>query len=267
MISPRANEGYPAQSGSSQVLTGPQRGTDGNTGGCPPFVRPFKAQSQWITMEPSRQARLESIKSELQQLSESPLYAYRVENRYLPVPGEGSPDAAIMFIGEAPGEWEAKSGRPFVGASGRLLDTLLASIDLRRADVYITNVVKDRPPDNRPPAAAEIRLYTPFLQRQIEIIQPRVIVPLGRHALEFVRKHFTGFPAEGSVSTLHGTAYPVDAPYGRAFIMPLYHPAVLFYREDLQEAMEADFRLLAELVNGYNQLMNQSGASAPQTVS
>lgn len=217
--------------------------------------------------EEERAAQLAAILEEIRGLTESPLYDFRTTNHYNPVLGEGRPTAEIMFIGEAPGEVEAKTGRPFVGPAGRVLEGLLAGAGLTREDIYITNVVKDRPPDNRDPRVKEVRLYSAFLWRQIEIIQPRVIAPLGRHALEFVRKHFTGFPAEGSVSTLHGTAYPVDAPYGRAFIMPLYHPAVLFYREDLQEAMEADFRLLAELVNGYNQLMNQSGASAPQTVS
>ena len=156
--------------------------------------------------------------------------------------------AEIVFIGEAPGEVEAKTGRPFVGPAGRVLDGLLADAGLTRDDIYITNVVKDRPPDNRDPRVKEVRLYAPFLWRQLAIIQPRVIVPLGRHALELVRKHFTGFPAEGSVSTLHGTAYPAEASYGRVFIMPLYHPAVLFYREDLNEAMATDFRLLAELL-------------------
>ena len=198
-------------------------------------------------MEPSRQARLESIKSELQQLSESPLYAYRVENRYLPVPGEGSPDAAIMFIGEAPGEWEAKSGRPFVGASGRLLDSLLASIDLRRADVYITNVVKDRPPDNRPPAAAEIRLYTPFLQRQIEIIQPRVIATLGRFAMEFLFD-FLKMPQKGQkISQLHGQSLEAQAPYGKITMVPLYHPAVALYTTAQRETLAADFQVLRKL--------------------
>ena len=220
-----------------------------------------------MSLEEERAAQLAAIEEEIRNLTASPLYEYRTMNHYNPVIGEGRPAAEVVFIGEAPGEVEAKTGRPFVGPAGRMLDSLLADVGLKREDIYITNVVKDRPPDNRDPRVKEVRLYAPFLWRQIEIIQPKVIVPLGRHALEFVRRHFPGFPAEGSVSTMHGVAYPVDVPYGRAFIMPLYHPAVLFYREDLQEAMEADFRLLAELVNGYNQLMNQSGASAPQTVS
>ena len=196
-----------------------------------------------------RAAQLAAVYDEIFALSESPLYDYRTANHYHPVIGDGNPLAEIVFIGEAPGEVEAKTGRPFVGPAGRVLDELLASIDLKREDVYITNVVKDRPPDNRDPRVKEVRLYSPFLWRQLEIIQPRVIVPLGRHALEFVRRHFSGFPAEGSVSTLHGTAYPVEAPYGRAFVVSLYHPAVLFYREDLKETVEADFRLLGELIN------------------
>lgn len=196
-----------------------------------------------------RAAQLAAVYDEIFALSESPLYDYRTANHYHPVIGDGNPLAEIVFIGEAPGEVEAKTGRPFVGPAGRVLDELLASIDLKREDVYITNVVKDRPPDNRDPRVKEVRLYSPFLWRQLEIIQPKVIVPLGRHALEFVRRHFTGFPAEGSVSTLHGTAYPVEAPYGRAFVVPLYHPAVLFYREDLKETVETDFRLLGELIN------------------
>ncbi len=196
-----------------------------------------------------RAAQLAAVYDEIFALSESPLYDYRTANHYQPVIGDGNPLAEIVFIGEAPGEVEAKTGRPFVGPAGRVLDELLASIDLKREDVYITNVVKDRPPDNRDPRMKEVRLYSPFLWRQLEIIQPKVIVPLGRHALEFVRRHFSGFPAEGSVSTLHGTAYPVEAPYGRAFVVPLYHPAVLFYREDLKETVEADFRLLGELIN------------------
>ena len=139
-------------------------------------------------MDPSenedRAAQLQAIAEELLCLEASPLYAYREEKGYLPVIGEGAPDAEIMFIGEAPGAQEAKSGRPFVGNAGRVLDTLLESIGLERANVYITNIVKDRPPQNRDPHVGEIELYRPFLLRQIDIIQPRVIATLGRFAME-----------------------------------------------------------------------------------
>ncbi len=202
-----------------------------------------------MSIEEERTGQLAAIEEEIRGLTESPLYEYRTMNHYNPVIGEGRPTADVVFIGEAPGEVEAKTGRPFVGPAGRMLDSLLADAGLSRQDIYITNVVKDRPPDNRDPRVKEVRLYAPFLWRQMDIVRPQVIVPLGRHALEFVRRHFAGFPSEGSVSTLHGTAYPVDAPWGRVFIMPLYHPAVLFYREDLKDAMAADFRLLAELLS------------------
>jgi DNA polymerase len=199
-------------------------------------------------MSDERAEQMAQIAAEIDSLTESPLYDYRVTNHYRPVIGEGSVTAEIMFIGEAPGEMEAKTGRPFVGPAGRVLDSLLESIGLVREEVYITSVVKDRPPDNRDPRAKEVRLYAPFLWRQILIIQPKVIAPLGRHALDFVRKHFPDMTTEGSISTLHGTAIPVEAEYGRVFIVPLYHPAAVFYREDLKEAMEEDFRLLGKLI-------------------
>jgi len=203
-----------------------------------------------MSLQEERAAELAAIAEEIRGLTESPLYEFRTANHYNPVIGEGQPTADVVFIGEAPGEVEAKTGRPFVGPAGKMLDSLLAGAGLSRDDIYITNVVKDRPPDNRDPRVKEVRLYAPFLWRQLQIVQPQVIVPLGRHALEFVRKQFDGFPAEGTVSTLHGTAHPVEAPYGRVFIMPLYHPAVLFYREDLKETIEADYRQLAALLAG-----------------
>lgn len=193
---------------------------------------------------PAKQATMHAIAAELETLTESPLYPFRVENGYQVVVGEGSLDADIMFIGEAPGASEAKSGRPFVGASGRVLADLLAGIGLRREDVYITNVVKDRPPDNRDPRAEEIALYAPFLRRQIELIQPKVIAPLGRHALAFVLELF-GAPAAGQkISDLHGQPLTVQAGYGEVTVVPLYHPAVALYNRDQRATLEADFQAL-----------------------
>jgi DNA polymerase len=191
-----------------------------------------------------RVEQMAQLTAEIGNLTESPLYDYRVANHYRPVIGEGSLTAELMFIGEAPGEMEAKTGRPFIGPAGRQLDKLLEAIGLVREEVYITSVVKDRPPDNRDPRAKEIRLYAPYLWRQILVIQPKVIVPLGRHALDFVRHYFPDMLAEGSISTLHGQIFPAEAEHGRVFIVPLYHPAAVFYREDLQEIMEKDFKLL-----------------------
>jgi uracil-DNA glycosylase family 4 len=186
-----------------------------------------------------------TITQQVEALEESPLYAYRVENNYHAVIGEGSLDAAIMFIGEAPGAQEAKTGRPFVGASGRVLDELLESIGLRREDVYITNVVKDRPPENRDPRADEVALYAPFLGRQIEIIQPRVIATLGRFAMDFILARYE-LPQQGEkISKLHGKPLEIEAGYGPLTFVPLYHPAVALYNRNQRGTLEEDFATLA----------------------
>src|SRR3989344_4655336 len=130
--------------------------------------------------EDNRTELLRQIKEEVVKLKESPLYKERIRTRMLPVIGEGNHYAQIMFVGEAPGRTEAMTGRPFSGAAGKVLDGLLKSVGIERQDVYITNVVKDRPPNNRDPLPEEISLYAPFLDRQIEIIRPKVIVALGR---------------------------------------------------------------------------------------
>lgn len=189
-----------------------------------------------------RQERLEQIARDLEGLTESPLYEYRQEYGYSPVVGEGDPGARIMFIGEAPGKQEAKSGRPFVGRAGHLLDKLFESAGLARENVYITNVVKDRPPENRDPRVGEIELYAPFLVRQIEIVRPRVIVTLGRFATEFVLGHF-GRKA-GKIGEMHGQEIEVEAAHGPVTIVPMYHPAAAFYVEGRQETMEEDFQVL-----------------------
>src|SRR5688572_21619434 len=119
-----------------------------------------------------RTDRLRAIKEEVLALEASPLYAERVKNKVFPVIGDGSHTAKIMFVGEAPGKNEAATGRPFVGAAGKILDQLLESAGIKRSDVYITNIVKDRPPFNRDPLPEEIAIYGPFLDRQIDIIQP-----------------------------------------------------------------------------------------------
>ena len=114
---------------------------------------------------------MKAIRDELFHFKQSPLYEYRMQNKYYPVVGEGSHSAKVMFIGEAPGKNEAETARPFCGKSGKVLDAMLESIELNRSDVYITNIVKDRPPENRDPTPEEIKLYAPFLDRQIDIIK------------------------------------------------------------------------------------------------
>jgi uracil-DNA glycosylase family 4 len=195
-------------------------------------------------MADTKPQQMDAIQQEIEALTASPLYDYRLENGYQPVIGEGSPDAAVMFIGEAPGKQEAKTGRPFVGASGRVLDELLESIGLAREQVYITNVVKDRPPDNRDPKEDEIELYAPFLRRQIEIIQPKVIATLGRFAMQFILKTFERPEQDRKISSLHGEPRTAEANYGEVIILPLYHPAVALYRRDRRDTLEEDFRVL-----------------------
>jgi uracil-DNA glycosylase len=146
------------------------------------------------------------------------------------VPGEGSATAEVMLVGEAPGASEDKQGRPFVGRAGKLLDTLLAEAGLSRDEVWITNVVKARPPKNRDPRAGEVAHCMPWLEAEVELIAPRVIVPLGRHAL----KHFAPGAKIGEV---HGRLLG-----NRLF--PLYHPAAAMYNQALRETLFSDARAL-----------------------
>ncbi|MFP4395930.1 MAG: uracil-DNA glycosylase family protein [Anaerolineales bacterium] len=199
-------------------------------------------------MHRDRASQLEAIVEQIQDLAQSPLYEYRKEHGYKPVVGEGDPDAEMIFIGEAPGAQEAKMGRPFVGNAGRVLDELLASIGIDRADVYITNVMKDRPPGNRDPHQDEIDLYARFLLRQIEIIQPRVIVTLGRFAMDFILAHYDLLQQGQKIGDLHGEVLEAETAYGEVKIVSLYHPAAAFYNQELKATMEEDIQVLAQFV-------------------
>ncbi|OGE09580.1 hypothetical protein A3A60_01465 [Candidatus Curtissbacteria bacterium RIFCSPLOWO2_01_FULL_42_26] len=199
-------------------------------------------------MDNNRTAELRKIRDEIINLIASPLFEYRKKNQYFPVIGEGNHSTKIMFIGEAPGESEARTGRPFCGAAGKILDELIESIGLARADVYITNVVKDRPPNNRDPSQTEIELYGPFLQKQIEIIKPKVIAALGRFSTKYILEKF-GLPEKDqSISVLHGKALDAIANYGPITIVPFYHPAVVLYNVTSRKALEKDFEVLRKLI-------------------
>lgn len=201
--------------------------------------------------QPSEHSRLEAMKQirdEVLNLKSSPLYKERVANKVYPVIGEGNHHAKIMFIGEAPGKNEAETGRPFSGASGRILDELLASINLPRKDVYVTNIVKDRPTNNRDPLPDEIALYAPFLDRQIEIIQPTVIATLGRFSMAYIMKKF-GLELElEPISKIHGKKFEVKTHFGTLWIVPLYHPAVALYNGGTKSELMKDFKTIASLV-------------------
>lgn len=190
--------------------------------------------------------QLRQIRDELVALTESPLYEYRTANGYHPVTGMGNHDARIMFIGEAPGENEAKQGRPFVGASGKRLDEMLKSIDLNRDDVYITNIVKDRPPDNRDPSKAEIALYSPFLDRQISIIQPQIIATLGRFSMMWLLTRYNSPEKSKTISALHGQVIPLQTDYGMISMVALLHPAQALYDPSKREVQFEDFKVLEQ---------------------
>ena len=191
-----------------------------------------------------RDEALKKIKDEVVNLTISPLYAERVKNKYFPVIGEGSHSASIMFIGEAPGENEAKTGRPFCGRAGKVLDSLLESVGIDRKDVYVTNIVKDRPPGNRDPFPDEIAIYAPFLDQQIEIIQPKVIATLGRFSMQYVMNRY-GLEWElDSISKLHGKVFTTE----QFKVVPLYHPAAAIYNQHLLETLKDDFQVLKTMV-------------------
>ncbi len=195
-----------------------------------------------------RDELLLQIKNEAVDLKKSPLYKFRVKNKSFPVIGDGSAKSKIMFIGEAPGKNEAATGRPFCGASGRVLTQMLEHIGLKREDVYITNLVKDRPPENRDPTPKEIALYSPFLDRQIEIIQPKVIATLGRFSMAYVMQKF-GLAAElQTISKIHGKVFNAKTSYGDIKVIPLYHPAVALYQNSLKAEMFKDFEILKKFI-------------------
>jgi uracil-DNA glycosylase len=154
------------------------------------------------------------------------------------VPGEGDPDADVVVIGEAPGASEDKQGRPFVGSAGRLLDRLLDEAGLRREDIFITNVVKARPPNNRDPRVKEARHYLPWLLAQLDVIEPRLIVPLGRQALGH-------FASDVTITQAHGRVVERD---GRT-IFPMFHPAAALHNPSLRETLHDDARALGEALS------------------
>ncbi|HEY75173.1 MAG TPA: uracil-DNA glycosylase [Thermoflexia bacterium] len=153
------------------------------------------------------------------------------------VPGEGPADAQIMFIGEAPGFHEDQQGRPFVGAAGRFLEDLLESIGLKREDVYITNIIKCRPPANRDPLPDEIEACGPFLERQLEVIRPKLVVTLGRFSM-------ARFFPKARISQIHGQAKRV----GGVVCLPMYHPAAALHQPSLRRVVEEDFRRIPEVL-------------------
>ncbi len=180
---------------------------------------------------------LEKIEEEIRNCKRCPLH----KGRKNAVPGEGGNKKKIMFIGEAPGRREDELGRPFVGAAGKFLDELLSEINLSREDVYITNVVKCRPPNNRDPTDEEIALCSPYLERQIEILKPRIICPLGRFAAKYILEKY-GFEMS-SISKVQGKIFE-----GEVIIIPMYHPAAALYHQNLKDDLRRSFKVLSTMI-------------------
>lgn len=185
--------------------------------------------------------KLEELKREMEQDRALPLF-----ERANLVFGEGNPGAAVMFIGEAPGFHEDRLSRPFVGQAGKLLDKLLSDIGWPRESVYITNIVKHRPPENRDPLPEEIEAYKPYLKRQIEILDPKIIATLGRFSMNY-------FLPLAKISRDHGKVVPF-APY---LIVPQYHPAAALRATSVLRELEEDFKKLPELIADWPRLMGE----------
>ena len=199
-----------------------------------------------MSTDHSRRVNIDSLSNESCQVTEYADLVQQIstctrcslsEGRTQSVPGQGNLNSDIMFIGEGPGFHEDRQGIPFVGPAGNLLNQMLASIGLAREDVYITNMVKCRPPNNRDPFPVEIRSCAPYLDRQIEMIQPKVIVALGRYS-------FAKFFPNESISRARGK--PRD--WNGLVVYPMYHPAAALHNPGLRPAIERDFAMLPNLI-------------------
>jgi DNA polymerase len=205
-----------------------------------------------------REAALEAVATEVRSCTRCRLH----ETRTLAVPGEGSPDTEVVFVGEGPGYNEDRQGRPFVGRAGALLEKFFATLRWRRDEVFITNIVKCRPPDNRDPEPDEIAACAPYLRRQLEILDPAVIVTLGRHSLgRFM-------PGE-RISQAHGTLRPVDPETGasNALAFALYHPAAALRTPDIERASYQDVAAIPAALLASRSRREHAGATAPATPS
>ena len=187
--------------------------------------------------------------SSLQELSKAveactlcPLHKGRTN----PVVGEGPENASAMLVGEAPGRREDETGRPFVGRAGQLLNQLLEEAGLKREEVYITNIVKCRPPNNRDPTEEEKAACSPYLLNQLDIIRPKVVVALGRHSAAFLFQHFS-LPWEG-ITKQRGRPYKVDTLFHHFWLIATYHPASALYRPYLLPMLKEDWKTIGELI-------------------
>ncbi len=198
-------------------------------------------------IEVDRKSALAELNGEIAQCAQCELAAARSRT----VPGEGHADADILFIGEAPGYYEDQQGRPFVGPAGQFLEQLLGSIGLRRADVFIANVIKCRPPQNQDPLPHQISACGGWLQRQLEIIEPKLVITLGRYSMA---KFFPG----QSISRIHGQPRRI----GGLLVVPMYHPAAALHQGSLRRTIEDDFKKLPPVLKSS---LAEESAAVPES--
>jgi len=184
---------------------------------------------------------LRELEADINKCEKCPLFETRVNA----VPGVGSSKSGLVFIGEGPGAREDKQGEPFVGAAGKFLDEMLDEIGIKRNEVFITNVVKCRPPDNRDPFPEEVKICTEnYLWKQLEVLNPKIIITLGRHAM------YRFIPADKKISEVHGMLFDLKSPKtGRSFkILPLYHPAAALYNGSMRKVLKKDFQTIPKII-------------------
>lgn len=186
-----------------------------------------------------KQQQIDRLKDEIIKKNICPELASQATNLVI---GDGNLNADIVFIGEAPGKNEDEQGLPFVGAAGKFLNEMLATADMKRSDVYITNIVKYRPPNNRDPFPEEKKAFWPYLLKQLQIIKPKVVITLGRHSMEY-------FLPDMRISQIHGQAKRIKFGDDKLVIIPLYHPAAALYNGSLRETLIEDFVSVPKIID------------------
>lgn len=189
-------------------------------------------------MAEHQQVQLDELAADIRNKDVCPELAAQATNLVM---GDGNPNADIVFIGEAPGKNEDLQGLPFVGAAGKFLNDMLAAAGLHRNDVYITNIVKYRPPNNRDPLPNEKKAFWPYLLKQLQIIQPKVVITLGRHSMEY-------FLPDVKISDVHGQPKRIQFGDDKLVIMPLFHPAAALYNGGLRQTLLDDFAKVPDVL-------------------
>jgi uracil-DNA glycosylase, family 4 len=195
-----------------------------------------------MVMINKKQILLEQIKADIIKNNICPDLAQEAKNLVM---GDGNSDADIVLIGEAPGKNEDELGLPFVGAAGKFLNEMLETVGMIRSDIYITNIVKYRPPNNRDPEPEEKKAFWPYLVRQLNVIQPKIVVTLGRHSMEY-------FLPNKKISMIHGQPKRITFGNTKLVVVPLYHPAAALYNGSMRATLIKDFKKLPKIIEIIN---------------